>query len=51
VGLVEGDKHVLLRSLVVGTEELLECVCSLPSVVVRDLGGSVMSDVGLADTV
>jgi hypothetical protein len=51
VGLVEGDKHVLLGSLVVGTEELLECVCGLPSIVVGDLGRSVVSDVGLADTV
>jgi hypothetical protein len=51
VGLVEGDKHVLLGSLVVWTEELLECVCGLPSVVVRNLGRGVMSDVGLANTV
>jgi hypothetical protein len=51
VGLVEGNKHVLLGSLVVGTEELLECVCGLPGVVVGDLGRSVVSDVGLTNTV
>lgn len=51
VGLVERDKHVLFGSLVVGTEELLEGVCGLPGVVVGDLGGSVVSDVGLTDTV
>lgn len=34
-----------------GTEEVLECLCSFPSVVVGDLGRSVVSDVGLADTV
>lgn len=51
MGLVEGNKHVLLGSLVVGTEELLEGVCGLPSVVVGDLGRSVVSDVGLANTV
>jgi hypothetical protein len=51
VGLVEGNKHVLFRALVVGTEELLECVCGLPSIVVGDLGRSVVSDVGLTNTV
>jgi len=51
VGLVERDKHVLLRSLVVRTEEVLEGLCGFPGVVVRDLGRSVVSDVGLADTV
>jgi hypothetical protein len=51
VGLVEGNKHVLLGSLVVGTEELLEGIRGLPGVVVRDLGRSVVSDVGLTDTV
>lgn len=51
MGLVEGNEHVLLGSLVVRAEELLECVCGLPSVVVGNLGGSVVSDVGLADTV
>lgn len=33
------------------TEEVLECLCSFPGVVVWDLGGSVVSDVGLANTV
>jgi len=51
VGLVERDKHVLFRSLVVRTEEVLEGLCGFPGVVVRDLGRSVVSDVGLADTV
>ena len=51
VGLVERDKHVLLGSLVVGTKELLERICGLPSVVVGDLGRGVVSDVGLTDTV
>jgi hypothetical protein len=51
VSLVEGNKHVLLGSLVVGTEEFLEGICGLPGVVVGDLGRSVVSDVGLADTV
>jgi len=51
VGLVERDKHVLLGSLVVGAEEVLECLCGLPSVVVGDLGRGVVSDVGLANTV
>lgn len=51
VGLVEGDKHVLLGSLVVGTEEVLECLCGLPGVVVRDLGRGVVGDVSLANTV
>lgn len=32
-------------------QKLLESLCGLPSVVVRDLGGDVVSDVGLADTV
>jgi hypothetical protein len=50
VSLVERDKHVLLGPLVMGTEEVLECLCSFPSVVVGDLGRSVVSDVGLADT-
>ena len=51
MGLVERDKHVLFRSLVVGTEEALEGLCGFPGVVVGDLGGSVVSDVGLANTV
>lgn len=51
VGLVEGDKHVLFGSLVVGTEEVLECLCGLPGVVVRDLGRGVVGDVSLANTV
>ena len=51
VGLVERDKHVLFRSLVVRTEEVLEGLCGFPGVVVRDLGRSVVSDMGLANTV
>jgi len=51
VGLVERDKHVLFRSLVVRTEEVLESLCGFPGVVVRDLGRSVVSDMGLANTV
>jgi hypothetical protein len=51
VRLVEGDEHVLVGSVVVGTKEVLESFCGLPSVVVRDLGRGVVSDVGFTDTV
>lgn len=33
------------------TEELLESICSLPGIVVGDLGRSVVSNMSLADTV
>lgn len=51
VSFVERDKHVLLGPLVVGTKEVLQCLRSLPGVVVRDLGRGVVGDVGLANTV
>lgn len=51
VRLVERDEHVLLGPLIVGAQEVLECLCGLPGVVVGDLGRSVVSDVGLANTV
>lgn len=51
VGPVEASPHVLLGSVVVGAEELPERICRLPGVVVRDLGGDVVGDVRLADTV
>ena len=34
-----------------GAEELLKSLCGLPGVVVGDLGGDVVGDVGLTDTV
>ena len=51
VRLVERDPHVLLRLVVVRTEELLKSLCGLPGVVVGDLGGNVVGNVSLADTV
>lgn len=49
--LVERDPHVLLRLVVVRAKELLKSRCGLPGVVVGDLGGDVVGNVGLTDTV
>lgn len=48
---VEGSPHVLVGAVVVRAQELLQSLCGLPSVVVRDLGGDVVSNMSLADTV
>jgi len=45
------DQKVLIRVMVVLSNKVLDGLGSLPSVVMRDLAGNVMSDVGLANSV
>lgn len=45
------DQKVLIRVMVVLSDKVLDRLRSLPSVVMRDLAGNVMSDVGLANSV
>lgn len=51
VRFVTRHKHVLVALVIGRTKEFFQCLCSFPSVVVRDLGRDVVGDVCLSNTV